>query len=215
MTSPIASPAAAREDRPGAMVEAVLAAVERLTADGTSFTELRVERIAKEAGIARSTFYLRFRDKTTLLCTLAAAVGHDVFAEVDDWLAGGSDESDEDALARLTATTATIVTRWRHNRAILLAVREVAAYSPEVRQVWDTALRRLAKAGRRRLRQQQQTDRTPAGSAERISEIAAVMILESVARHLRIAPAHDDAEFSAILARAIWALWCAYPRDRT
>jgi AcrR family transcriptional regulator len=213
MTSLTPSPTAAREDRPGAMVEAVRAAVERLTADGTSFTELRVERIAKEAGIARSTFYVRFRDKTTLLCTLAGAVGHDVFAEVDDWLAaGGSGESDEVALARLSATTATIVTRWRHNRAVLLAVREVAAYSPEVRQVWDTALTRLAKAGRRRLHQEQK-DRSPAGSAERISEIAAVMILESVARHLRIAPAHDDAEFCAILARAIWALWCAHPRE--
>jgi TetR/AcrR family transcriptional regulator, ethionamide resistance regulator len=192
------------------MVEAVRAAVERLTADGTSFTELRVERIAKEAGIARSTFYLRFQDKTTLLCTLATAVGHDVFAEVDDWLAAGG--SGEDALARLSATTATILTRWRHNRAVLLAVREVAAYSPEVRQVWDTALTRLAKAGGRRLRQDQQKDRTPAGSAERTSEIAAVMILESVARHLRIAPAHDDAEFSATLARAIWAVWSAYAR---
>ena len=192
------------------MVEAVRAAVERLTADGTSFTELRVERIAKEAGIARSTFYLRFQDKTTLLCTLATAVGHDVFAEVDDWLAAGG--SGEDALARLSATTATILTRWRNNRAVLLAVREVAAYSPEVRQVWDTALTRLAKAGGRRLRQDQQKDRTPAGSAERTSEIAAVMILESVARHLRIAPAHDDAEFSATLARAIWAVWSAYAR---
>jgi TetR/AcrR family transcriptional regulator, ethionamide resistance regulator len=192
------------------MVEAVRAAVERLTADGTSFTELRVERIAKEAGIARSTFYLRFQDKTTLLCTLATAVGHDVFAEVDDWLTAGG--SGEDALARLSATTATILTRWRHNRAVLLAVREVAAYSPEVRQVWDTALTRLAKAGGRRLRQDQQKDRTPAGSAERTTEIAAVMILESVARHLRIAPAHDDAEFSATLARAIWAVWSAYPR---
>ena len=86
MTSPRPSPAAARQDRPGAIVEAVRAAVERLTADGTSFTDLRVEHIAKEAGIARSTFYLRFRDKTTLLCTLAGAVGEDVFAEVDEWL---------------------------------------------------------------------------------------------------------------------------------
>src|ERR1700758_4252388 len=103
MTSLTPSPTAAREDRPGAMVEAVRAAVERLTADGTSFTELRVERIAKEAGIARSTFYLRFRDKTTLLCTLAEAVGHDVFAEVDDWLAGGYREAEADALARLCA----------------------------------------------------------------------------------------------------------------
>jgi AcrR family transcriptional regulator len=211
MTSLTPSLAAAREDRPGATVEAVRAAVEHLTADGTSFTDLRVERISKEAGIARSTFYLRFKDKTTLLCTLAGAVGEDVFAEVDEWLVGASDESDEDALARLSATTATIVTRWRHNRAILLAVREVAAYSPEVRQVWDSALTRLPKAGRQRLHQEQK-NRTP-GSSDRMAEIGGVMILESVARHLRIAPTHHDAEFSATLARAIWALWCAHVRE--
>ncbi|MEU6203817.1 helix-turn-helix domain-containing protein, partial [Micromonospora musae] len=41
----------------------ILAATERLLAEGESFTELGVQRIAREAGVARSTFYMHFADK--------------------------------------------------------------------------------------------------------------------------------------------------------
>ncbi|MEU6204148.1 helix-turn-helix domain-containing protein, partial [Micromonospora musae] len=41
----------------------ILAATERLLGEGESFTELGVQRIAREAGVARSTFYMHFADK--------------------------------------------------------------------------------------------------------------------------------------------------------
>jgi AcrR family transcriptional regulator len=47
------------------------AAAEELMADGESYTELSVERIGRQAGISRATFYVYFEDKGDLLRSLA------------------------------------------------------------------------------------------------------------------------------------------------
>ena len=57
----------------------MLAATEKLLVEGVSFTELGVQRIATEAGIARSTFYLYFRGKTELLVRLAGSLKKQLF----------------------------------------------------------------------------------------------------------------------------------------
>src|SRR5487761_1863651 len=59
---------------------AVLAAVKRLLFEGESFTELGINRIAKEAGVARSTFYLCFQDKTDVLIRLTGSMKDELFA---------------------------------------------------------------------------------------------------------------------------------------
>src|ERR1700761_2003644 len=46
-------------------------AAEKLMAGGESYTELSVERIVREAGISRATFYVYFEDKGDLLRALA------------------------------------------------------------------------------------------------------------------------------------------------
>jgi len=51
-------------DRRAAAESRTLDVVEELLGTGARFTELSVERIASEARLSRSTFYLYFRDKT-------------------------------------------------------------------------------------------------------------------------------------------------------
>jgi AcrR family transcriptional regulator len=50
----------------------LLEAMERLLSQGQSFSALTVETLASEAGIARATFYLRFKDKSALVASLLA-----------------------------------------------------------------------------------------------------------------------------------------------
>ncbi|WP_372792169.1 TetR/AcrR family transcriptional regulator, partial [Paraconexibacter sp.] len=57
---------ATTRSRRAAVEQQVLGAVERLLTDGESFTALPVGRIADEAGMARTTFYGHFPDKSTL-----------------------------------------------------------------------------------------------------------------------------------------------------
>ena len=53
---------------------AVLAATESLLAEGASYSDLNIERIATRAGISRTAFYFYFRDKRELLMRLTADV---------------------------------------------------------------------------------------------------------------------------------------------
>jgi len=54
-------------DRAAAIEEGVLAAAERLLAEGAT---LSMQRVADEAGVARSTLYLYFKEKNALLVRL-------------------------------------------------------------------------------------------------------------------------------------------------
>lgn len=57
----------------------------RLLADGTAFTEISVDQIVREAGIARSTFYVYFDDKAQLLRSLSDNAIAEILASVTSW----------------------------------------------------------------------------------------------------------------------------------
>lgn len=109
---------------------AVLAATERLLQAGATFTELGVQRIAAEAGVARSTFYLCFRDKTDLLIRLTGHMKEELFRIGADWRPSGPDGG-PDGLAAI------YVEQLRYYRArgpLLAAIAEVAAYDTVMRE---------------------------------------------------------------------------------
>ena len=66
------------------MEERLLAALERLLQDDANITAVPVERLAREAGISRATFYLHFRDKSDLIERLIYRVEQDVIAQRSD-----------------------------------------------------------------------------------------------------------------------------------
>ena len=63
MPSVTRKPQAKRQERREQIERRLLDATERLMADGASFTELSVDRLATEAGISRASFYIYFEDK--------------------------------------------------------------------------------------------------------------------------------------------------------
>src|SRR3954469_4925475 len=73
---------ASRESRRDELRVRLLEVVERLLAEGEGFTEISVERLVAEAGMARSTFYVYFEDKGDLLRAW--------FAEITDELRGAA-----------------------------------------------------------------------------------------------------------------------------
>jgi len=113
----------------------VLQAVQRLLADGASFTELGVQRIADEAGVARSSFYAHFPDKTRLLLTLARRLSLVAYDAHAGWAPDGPA-----ALAEMTDGFVAVVAHYRENARVLAAVLEVAGYDPDVRSLWDDQL---------------------------------------------------------------------------
>jgi AcrR family transcriptional regulator len=139
-----------------ASIEAdVLLATERLLGQGIRFTELGVQRIAAEAGVARSTFYVHFRDKTDLLVRLTGPMLHDAFEIVGTWEIDGGPDG-------LADTLLAVIRFYRERAAVLSAINEVAGYDPVVRDVLDAQIAEFAAAGARRLAQEQAAGRTPA-----------------------------------------------------
>ena len=131
----------------------VLEATERLLAAGASYTELNVERIAREAGISRTAFYFYFSDKRELLMRLTEHVSAQLYAEAEAWWTG-----DEDLRPALTR----VVALYRDHAALLRAVVEAAAYDEPVASFWRAIVGRFAEATRARLQAEQAAGRLDA-----------------------------------------------------
>lgn len=139
-----------------AVVEAqVLAATERLLSGGATFTELGVQRIAAEAGVARSTFYVHFRDKTDLVVRLAGTMARTAFDLMAAW-------HPEQGVAGLEQALFQVIRHYRGRAHVLKAVDEVAAYDPAVQELWNAELDRFIEFGVARLAEQQRAGPVPA-----------------------------------------------------
>ncbi|MGC4877631.1 TetR/AcrR family transcriptional regulator [Micromonospora sp. DT43] len=185
-----------------AAVEArVLAATERLLQEGVRFTDLGVQRIAAEAGVARSTFYTHFRDKSELLMRLAGTMRESSFDRTGSWDPGGPDP-----LARLTEVFADVIRIYRTYAPVLAAVSEVAAYDEAVREYWATGLEQFVSRTVEALRIEQRAGRTPADldvvAASRLIVVGGDRFLAD-----HVSTTSPDPAADAAAARELAATW--------
>jgi TetR/AcrR family transcriptional regulator, ethionamide resistance regulator len=106
----------------------LLAAVEKLLAEGEMYAEISVDRLVAEAGIGRSTFYKYFSDKGDLLRAWFEAITAQVAGASAGWLRMGA-EVDRQLLG---ARMAEIFERYRPHVALMATLYEVARYDPGV-----------------------------------------------------------------------------------
>jgi TetR/AcrR family transcriptional regulator, ethionamide resistance regulator len=109
----------------------LLAVVERLLADGEGYTEISVERLATEAGIARSTFYVYFADKGDLLRAWFAEITDELRDAAMGWWQLPPPPGYDDVRSAL----AEIVAAYRPHTPLMAAVYDTAAYDPAVREL--------------------------------------------------------------------------------
>ena len=138
----MATPTPKRE----AVQAAVLEATEALLAEGASFADLGIERIATRAGISRTAFYFYFRDKRELLIRLAEAVTEVLYAEADVWFTGTGDDREQ-----MRAALRKIGGLYDEHGPLLRAIVEVSTYDEEVATFWRGLLGRFVDASRARL----------------------------------------------------------------
>ena len=119
-------------ERRDAAEERALQAVERLMEEGLSYTEMPVLRIAREAGMARSTFYMHFADKTELLIRLGDHATDELFVVAESWWRGDHSEG----IPGVVRTMRSMIAGFRRHDRMLLALTEVAAYEPAVAAFW-------------------------------------------------------------------------------
>jgi len=180
---------------------AVLAAVERLLADGASFTELGVQRIAAAAGVARSTFYLCFQDKTDVLIRLTGTMKEELYAMGEKWRPSGPGGGAEGLAALYEAQLA----YYRDRAPLLAAIAEVTAYDETLREESVRSIGRFAKRITSKLKEEQRAGRL---SADLDPVIAGRVLAWSgeqvIARQVAIGNPKEDAKVARELADSQW-----------
>jgi AcrR family transcriptional regulator len=183
-------------DRRSVVEGQILAATEQLLRGGSRFTDLGVQRIAEAAGVARSSFYFSFRDKTDLLIRLAGTLKQRVFDLAKDW----HPEGPGGGLDGLTAVFVEIIAFYRQHADLLAAITEVAAYDSKVAEVWDSELNRSTDRTAEIIREEQTAGRTLAS----IDPVTAAEVMtwggdRVIARHV----ANHDASHDEAVAREL------------
>ncbi len=129
-----------------AVQAAVLKATEELLAEGASYADLGIERIATRAGISRTAFYFYFADKRELLMRLTEDVTELLLEQADIWWSG-----DGDPAAQLRVALTNIAALYDEHAVLLRAVVEVSTYDEEVAQFWRGLIGQFVEATERRI----------------------------------------------------------------
>jgi AcrR family transcriptional regulator len=190
-------------ERREAIEQTLLEAVEKLLAEGWSYTELPVQRIAEEAGIARSTFYVHFVDKGQLIARLADRIYDEVFAASSKWFAGDHRDG-PDALA---TTLEELIAVHRTHFPVLQAVTEAASYEPTVGKAYRSRLYTFAAGMQARLEAARDAGQLNAGiDIVTTAEIMVWMAERVINQHVLERPPSEDRRLAESLARAEWLL---------
>ncbi|WP_420467535.1 TetR/AcrR family transcriptional regulator [Panacagrimonas sp.] len=123
----------------------LLQATERLLEQGHSFGSLTVEQLAAEAGMARATFYLHFRDKGELVLRLMGQLTEDIVRSAGLWFENAG-HADRDDIERALVG---IVGAFRNHRALVAAINDTAPYDPDVAALYRHMMDRLCAESRR------------------------------------------------------------------
>ncbi|MFK3980595.1 TetR/AcrR family transcriptional regulator [Micromonospora sp. NPDC050397] len=178
----------------------ILTAVETLLAGGERFTDLGVQRIIEEAGIANSTFYMHFRDKTEVLLRLTEKLKTTSYGKVTGW-----EPESADPFQTMVEILHDVIRMYREQAHLLRAVLEVAAYDEAVRDFWNDELERHLVLGRRFLETAQRDGTTSADV--RIDTAVRVFVhggIQAIAHHIATGDPADDAAVAREIAEIQW-----------
>jgi TetR/AcrR family transcriptional regulator, ethionamide resistance regulator len=116
----------------------LLEVVEHLLDEGESFTEISVERMVSQAGLARSTYYLYFQDKGDLLVAWFGEITVELETAATGWWNLGPGATRQDLRTALEG----IVKAYRPHTTLMAAMYDAAAYDPEVRGLVTAMMKR-------------------------------------------------------------------------
>ncbi|MGE4425148.1 MAG: TetR/AcrR family transcriptional regulator [Solirubrobacteraceae bacterium] len=166
-----------------------------------SATQVSIDRLAQEAGVARSTFYVYFEDKGDFVSVLAEEAHADVIGAADYWmgLAPPIAKADvHEALERM-------IDAFRTHYAVFIASQELAAADPRVHARAQDFLARAGDTMTTHIRRgQAEGFIRPGIDAERVSLWLTLLVERGL--YTLILPADADAtdEYVSALVDIVW-----------
>lgn len=166
-------------DQPKQSIEdRLLAATERLLEQGHRFAALSIEQLTDEAGIARGTFYLHFRDKGELVARLMSQVTEEIIASSGTWMSDADAADHQELKQALVGMVAT----FKKHQAILAAVNDTAPYDRNVASLYKTMVDRICAQSRVSLGIIQRKGLSRPGATDDVAEVLSWMIVMYCAR---------------------------------
>lgn len=123
---------AKHEDKKPSIEERLLAATERLLGQGHSFGSLTVAQLAKEAGMARATFYLHFQDKGELVARLIDQLTQEMIQSFGTWIRNADVANQADVQVAVGG----MIRTFKKHQAIFSAVRDTMATDENVSMLY-------------------------------------------------------------------------------
>jgi TetR/AcrR family transcriptional regulator, ethionamide resistance regulator len=186
----------------------VIDATIRCLAAGESITNLGIQRICDEAGVARSAFYKNFTDKTDLMLRTVQTATGDLFATACAWAAGSGGRKS------MAAAHLNTVRVWREHAPLLKAYFEVAAYDPDLAAFWEERMSAVVDVMEDRIRTGQDQGLVSRKlNATALAEFVVYGFERRTAQHVASAPPSADKQFAQDLADIGWALMYGPDRD--
>ena len=182
----------------------MLEATEALLAEGVSYADLNIERIATRAGISRTAFYFYFRDKRELLLRLTEDVTDELYRQGDIWFSGVGDPR-----AEVSEAIGNISGLYRVHGAVLRAIVQAAATDDEVAVFWHAILDRFVVATTARIEALQATGRSAVREDARAAAFVLCWMIERAFNQQLVLgqPLREDALVDAltgIFVRAVY-----------
>jgi AcrR family transcriptional regulator len=185
-----------RED----VLRRVTAALERLLADGAEFSDVTIEQLSSEAGIARSTFYVHFRDRRALLKQMAAVV----LDELQEAAVPLFDQTDSASIEDIGAGVRAVVEAYRPHELLMRPILAAAHSDPEVRMTYELALARSATTCEAFIRAQARHGRTRPVPPRETAVALVRMIERTVTQEATGVSADRREQIADALAAIVW-----------
>jgi AcrR family transcriptional regulator len=165
---------------------AVLEALERVLAD-VSVHQLSVERILKEAGTSRATFYRNFNSKWSVIAAALERAVIELFDSAESFL---DPPPDEDPVDVLTRSMTDIVEVYKRHRRVFRAAMQYWHTIPELRGLWLHFLDQQIAVLTAVIEQQRGLQTAVAGPPA--DELARVLVWTAVHSFITAAATYDD-----------------------
>lgn len=156
----------------------LLAAMERLLEKGHRFAALSVEQLTDEAGIARGTFYLHFRDKGELVARLMGQVTEEIIQSTGTWMSNAEDAGRPQIHQALSG----MVGIFKKHQAVMAAVNDTAPYDQKVAALYKKMVDEICEQSRRSLRTVKRKGLSRTGATDDVADVMSWMIVLYCAR---------------------------------
>ena len=189
-------------DTQAGVVYSLVSAFERLLSEGRSFTEVSVDQLSKEAGIARATFYLYFRNKGELVRHLMGQVEKEVRLAATRSMA----DLERFGRAEFLAFMRSVVEINDRHRAAIRAMVETSAYDAEVATVYQIFMAHTMRDTRRIIAKLEGAGRAHPSVTPEVADALSWAVERSCAQMLKDGDtAERKQQIAELLTHIVWS----------